>query len=56
LPVVPVRIEGLDRVLHPTMKFPKRGPVRVSFGPPLKLTGDDYPNLAARVEDSVKAL
>jgi long-chain acyl-CoA synthetase len=54
--VVPVRIEGLDTVLHPKMRFPKRGPVRVTFGPPMRLTGDDYPALAKRVEDAVRGL
>ena len=29
VPVVPVRLEGLDRVLHHTWKFPTRGPARV---------------------------
>jgi long-chain acyl-CoA synthetase len=53
VPIVPVRIEGLDAVLHPTMKWPKRGPVRVAFGAPLTLTGDDYAALAATVRDAV---
>jgi long-chain acyl-CoA synthetase len=56
VPVVPVRIDGLDRVLHPRMKWPKRGPVRIAFGAPLTLTGDDYPALAARVRASVEQL
>jgi long-chain acyl-CoA synthetase len=56
LPVVPVRLEGLERVLHQKMKFPKRGPVRVAFGEPLRLEGDDYPALANRVEDAVRRL
>ena len=38
------------------MKFPKRGPVSVSFGAPLMLTGEDYESLARHVEDAVKAL
>jgi long-chain acyl-CoA synthetase len=54
--VVPVRIDGLDRVLHPKMRFPKRGPVRVAFGAPMRLSGDDYPALAKQVEDAVKGL
>ena len=54
--VVPVRLDGLDRVLHPKMKFPKRGPVRVAFGAPMRLTGDDYEALAKQIEDAVKAL
>jgi long-chain acyl-CoA synthetase len=56
VPVVPVRIEGLDKVLHPKMKWPVRGPVRVAFGAPLKLSGDDYAALAEQVETAVQAL
>ena len=56
VPVVPVRIEGLDKVLHPKMKWPKRGPVRVAFGAPLALDGEDYAALAKRVEEAVRAL
>ena len=54
LQVVPVRIDGLDKVLHPKMKWPKRGPVRVAFGAPMTLTGDDYAALAKQVEDAVR--
>jgi len=54
LPVVPVRLEGLDKVLHMKMRWPKRGPVRVAFGAPLHLTGDDYEALANRVETAVR--
>jgi long-chain acyl-CoA synthetase len=56
LPVVPVRLAGLEKVLHQKMKFPKRGPVRVAFGPPLRLAGDDYPALAKQVEEAIRAL
>jgi long-chain acyl-CoA synthetase len=56
LPVVPVRLRGLDKVLHRTMRWPKRGPVRVSFGPPLRLEGEDYAELAERVEEAVNRL
>jgi long-chain acyl-CoA synthetase len=56
LPVVPVRIEGLDRVLHSTWKMARMGRVRVAFGPPLHLAGDDYLALARQVEDAVRKL
>jgi len=56
VPVVPVRLDGVDRVLHPKWRFPKAGKVRVAFGAPLRLRGDDYAALAARVESAVKAL
>jgi long-chain acyl-CoA synthetase len=32
VPVVPVRIEGVDKVLHPKWKWPAKGPVKVTFG------------------------
>ena len=55
-PVVPVRIEGVDKVLHPKWKWPAKGPVKVTFGAPLTLQGDDYTALAKSVEDAVKDL
>jgi long-chain acyl-CoA synthetase len=54
--VVPVRIDGLDKVLPPEAKMARRGEVRVAFGAPLQLTGEDYAALARRVEDAVRAL
>jgi long-chain acyl-CoA synthetase len=56
VPVVPVRLDGLDKVLHQKMKFPVRGPVRVAFGRPLRLVGDDYAALAGEVEQAVRGL
>ena len=54
VPVVPVRLDGLDRVLHQTWKFPQRGPARVTFLPPMSLTGNDYASIAREVEDAVR--
>ena len=56
VPVVPVRIDGLDRVLHATWKMAKPGRVRVAFGAPMPLTGEDYAALAKQVENAVRAL
>ena len=56
LPVIPVRLEGVDRVLHHTWHWPRRGDVRVTFGAPLVLEGDDYAGLARQVHDGVIAL
>jgi long-chain acyl-CoA synthetase len=56
VPVVPVRITGLTQVLHPKMRWPRRGPVTVNFGAPMTLTGDDYPALAQQVEEAVARL
>ena len=56
LPVVPVRLEGLDRVLHHKARMATPGSARVSFGAPLSLHGDDYEALAREVEDAVGRL
>jgi long-chain acyl-CoA synthetase len=56
VPVIPVRVEGLDKVLHHTWKMAKPGRARVAFGAPLRLSGDDYEALAKQVEDAVKGL
>lgn len=56
LPVVPLRLEGVDRVLHRTWRWPRRGDVSVTFGAPLALEGDDYGALARRVQEAVVAL
>lgn len=56
VPIVPVRIEGLDKVLHQTMRMARPGRVRVAFGPPMRLSGDDYETLARQVRDHVEKL
>ncbi len=54
--VVPVRIVGLDRVLHRSAKWPRMGRVEVKFGAPITLSGEDFAGLAARVETEVRGL
>jgi long-chain acyl-CoA synthetase len=56
VPVVPMRIEGLNRVLHRFERRPHRGRVQVAFGPPLTLSGDDPAALTAQVEAAVRSL
>ncbi len=56
LPVVPVRLEGLDRILHHSWHMARPGRARVSFGPPMRLTGDDFAALAGQVENVVRNL
>jgi long-chain acyl-CoA synthetase len=56
VPVIPVRIVGLDNVLHHTWRMARPGRVRVIFGAPMRLTGDNYAALARQVEDAVRAL
>lgn len=56
VPVVPVRIDGTGRVLPTGSSRIHGGPVRVAFGEPMRLRGDDYAALAARVEAAVRDL
>lgn len=56
VPVVPVRLEGVDRVLHHTWKMARPGRVKVTFGAPLRLFGQDYSDLAEQVETAVRKL
>jgi long-chain acyl-CoA synthetase len=56
VPVVPVRIHGVDRILHQTWKFPRRGTARVAFGRPIRLQGNNYLDLSRQVEDAVRGL
>lgn len=56
VPVVPVRLKGLDRILHPTWHMARPGRATVTFGEPLTLQGQDYLHLAKQVENAVKRL
>ena len=55
-PVVPVRIDGLQHVLGVGRHMARPGRVRVTFGAPLRLVGEDYAALAKTVEAAVRAL
>jgi len=54
--VVPVRLDGLQNVLRVGWRMARPGRVRVAFGKPLRLTGEDYEALAKTVEAAVRAL
>jgi long-chain acyl-CoA synthetase len=56
VPIVPVRLDGLDRILHQSWRMARPGRARVAFGAPLWLEGNDYRALAKRVENTVKTL
>ncbi len=57
VPVVPIYIEGTDKVLPKGAAFPQRTPVRVIFGKPLTLaSGQDYAQASEQVMQSVFAL
>ena len=56
IPVVPIRIRGLDRVLHQSWKMARPGRVDITVGPALRLSGENYAVLAKQVEDAVRGL
>jgi long-chain acyl-CoA synthetase len=56
VPVVPLRLEGVNRVLATGWKMARPGNVRVIFGAPMRLSGDDYAGLAGQVEAAVRKL
>jgi long-chain acyl-CoA synthetase len=56
VPIVPIRLRGVDKVLHRHARWPRPGTVEMSFGPPLRLKGQDYAALTRQVEEAVLAL
>jgi long-chain acyl-CoA synthetase len=56
IPVVPVRLQGLERVFHRDAHWPTHAPSKVTFGAPLMLEGVDYAAEAKRLEDAVRNL
>ena len=56
VPVVPVRLAGLDHVLPRHAKWPSVSQASCTFGPPISLTGNDYGTLAERVRVAVESL
>ena len=56
VPVVPVRLRGIDKVLGEGQRMAHPGRVEVRFGPHLRLRGGDHVALAARLEAAVRAL
>jgi long-chain acyl-CoA synthetase len=56
VPVIPIRLIGLDHVLHRHSAHLRRGSVDVRIGSPITLDGTDYRSLAKRVETAVRNL
>jgi long-chain acyl-CoA synthetase len=56
LPIIPVRLEGLEKVLHKSAKFATPGKARVKFGQALHANGDDYTAIAKQIEEAVRRL
>jgi len=56
IPIVPVRLDGVDKVLGAGASFARPRRVRIAFGRPMVLAGDDYAALAQQVETAVRSL
>ena len=56
VPVVPVKLVGLDEVLAPDARWPTITRATITFGAPISLTGNDYAALAKKVEEAVRSL
>lgn len=54
VPVVPVYIDGSQKVLPPGSRFPRRNKVYVRYGPAMTFSpGDDYQSIAQAVMDAI---
>jgi long-chain acyl-CoA synthetase len=56
IPVVPVRIRGVENVLRLGWNMARPGRVRVTFGSPITLCGEDYAAQAREVQEAVTRL
>jgi len=56
VPVVPIRLRGVEKVLHRHAHWPRPGRVEIVFGPPIQIQGDDYVAIAGKIEEAVKEL
>lgn len=56
VPVVPIRLRGLEKILHRHARWPRPGHVEIAFGSPLHLKGQDHASVAKQVEEAVRAL
>ncbi len=53
VPVVPVRLEGVHRVLHQSWRMARPGRVRVTFLDPVTIQGEDYAAAARSLRDKL---
>lgn len=56
VPVMPVRIAGLEKVLNREAYWPSHGRVTVAFGKPLTIEGQDYVAATKKLEEAVRGL
>jgi long-chain acyl-CoA synthetase len=57
LPVVPVHLKGIDRVMPMGARWPRRGTIEISFGQPLRFARDDeYASAADAIREAIAIL
>ncbi|MEE3203528.1 MAG: AMP-binding protein [Acidobacteriota bacterium] len=56
VPVIPVRIKGINKIWPEGRRMPRVGRARVTFGPAMRFSGSDYEEIAQQIENAVKAL
>lgn len=56
IPVVPIRIAGLEKVLPRGANWPKRGRVTVTFGDPIYFQGEEPAEIVAKAYQALLAL
>jgi long-chain acyl-CoA synthetase len=56
IPVVPIRVRGVNRVLHPDWVMARPGRVEVTIGAPMSFEGEDYGAQARMLEERIRSL
>jgi long-chain acyl-CoA synthetase len=56
LPLVPVRLDGLEYVLPRDARWPRRGAVTVTFGAPLTFTTESDEEIVSRARQAIESL
>ena len=56
IPVVPIRVRGVNRVLHPDSALARPGRVEVIIGAPMCFEGEDYGAQARMLEERIRSL
>lgn len=56
IPVVPIKISGTGQVLPPGARFPKRGPVTITFGKPLRFRYEEPSVIVEQTRQAVENL
>jgi long-chain acyl-CoA synthetase len=56
VPVIPVRIEGMQKVLPPGHWWPRRGSVQTTFGKPHLYAGEGHEHFAGSLEESIRSM